>query len=167
MKCHVQCAGQQKSSSKITKCCTCREKLVSLMGVTQETSFPMRGATAGTLQSHQILFLPRKMMPNIWHKFLENRWNVISNARPSRPWSEHEPKNGPSMNPSVRNPAHNRGYFSRSARAFCMKEINIMRSSFPSKFHKKVTLQLYQIVRLPRKRTLMIDPCLHMKCHLQ
>ena len=33
-----------------------------------------------------------KWPPNIWQKFAENRWNVISNARPIRPWSENDPR---------------------------------------------------------------------------
>ena len=32
-----------------------------------------------------------KWPPNIWQKFAENSWNVISNAGPIRPWSEHDP----------------------------------------------------------------------------
>ena len=64
------------------------------------------------------------------------------------------------MKPSLRNPPRNRGYFSRSPRAFCIEKYNISRSSYHSKFHRilrlprKVTLQLYQIQRLPRKMTL-------------
>ena len=54
-------------------------------------------------------------------KFAENGWNVISNARPIRPWSDHDPR----MKPSVRNPPRNRGYFSRPPRAFCIEKYNI------------------------------------------
>ena len=32
-----------------------------------------------------------KWPPNIWQKLAENRWNVISNARPIREWSDHDP----------------------------------------------------------------------------
>ena len=32
-----------------------------------------------------------KWPPNIWQKFAENSWNVISNARPIRDRSEHDP----------------------------------------------------------------------------
>ena len=55
---------------------------------------------------------------NIWQKFAENSWNVISNARPIRVGSDHDP----TMNPSVRNPPRDRGYFSCSGRAFCIRK---------------------------------------------
>ena len=45
-----------------TKYCACHtEWLAGLILVTYETSFPMRGATNVTLQTHHILRLPRKM----------------------------------------------------------------------------------------------------------
>ena len=63
MKRHLQCAEQQVSSTNVTKYCACHEKwLASLILVTYETSFTMRGATGITLQPHQILHLPRKMI---------------------------------------------------------------------------------------------------------
>ena len=33
-----------------------------------------------------------KWSPKIWQKFAKNSWNVISNARPIREWSEHDPR---------------------------------------------------------------------------
>ena len=101
-----------------------------------------------------------KWPSKISKKFSENGWNVISNARPIRAWSDHDPR----MKPSVRNPPRNRGYFSRPPRAFCIEKYNISRSGYHSKFHRilrlprKVTLELHQILRLPRKVTLIIDP---------
>ena len=50
----------------------------SMICVTYETSFLMRGASKVTLQPHQILRLPRKMN-RILHP--HRIWNVISNAR--------------------------------------------------------------------------------------
>ena len=97
-------------------------------------------------------------------KFAKNSWNVISNARPIREWSETVP----TMNPSVRNPPRNRGYFSRSGRAFCIEKYNISRSGYLSKFHqvlrlpRKVTLDLHQVLRLPRKVTLDLHQVLHL-----
>ena len=88
------------------------------------------------------------------------RWNVIYNARPIRAWSE----NDPSMKPWVRNPPRNQGYLARRPRAFCIEKDNISRSSYHSKFHRrlclprKVTFQFHQILHLPRKVTLMINP---------
>ena len=112
-----------------------------------------------------------KWLSNISKKFLENSWNVISNAGPIREWSENDPRpirewseNDPTMKPSLRNPPRNRGYFSRPPRAFCIEKYNISRSGYHSKFHRilrlprLVTLQLHQILRLPRKMTLMINP---------
>ena len=78
MKCHFQCVEQVKSPSNITKYCACHAKWTSSMiCVTYETSFPMRGASKVTLQPHQILRLPRKM-----HVIndLRHKGNLISNA---------------------------------------------------------------------------------------
>ena len=62
MKLHLQCAEQQVSRSNLTKYCACHaERLAYLVFITYETSFTMRGATAVTIQLHQILRLPRKM----------------------------------------------------------------------------------------------------------
>ena len=59
MKRYLQCAEQQVSLSKLTKYCACHAKWLS----------------------------------KILQKFLENSWNVISNAGPIREWSEHDPSN--------------------------------------------------------------------------
>ena len=101
-----------------------------------------------------------KRLSKISDKFLENSWNVISNAGPIRAWPDHDP----SMKPSVRNPPRNRGYFSSSPRAFSIEKYNISRPGLHSKTHqvlhlpRRVTLELHQILRLPRKMTLMINP---------
>ena len=164
MKRHLQCAEQQVSPSNLTKYCACHtEWLASLIVVTYETSFTMRGATGVTIQPHQILRLPHRMTRmldrrhiwnviynaqsnrchhptspntapatqndstalssshmkphlqcaeqpmspskltkycachakwplNMWQKFAENRWNVISNAGTIREWSENDPR---------------------------------------------------------------------------
>ena len=86
--------------------------------------------------------------------------------------SEQDPRmiragseNDPTMKPSVRNPPRNRGYFSRSPRAFSIEKYNISRSGYHSKFHRilrlprEVTVQHRQILRLPRKVAVMTDPC--------
>ena len=117
MKRHLQRAEQQKSSSNVTKYCACHEKWLSWL--IHEMPFALCGATGLTLQSHQILRVPRKLTLQISEKISENRWNVICNVRPIRAWSQTE--NDPSMNPSVCNPPRHQGYFSRSARAFCIE----------------------------------------------
>ena len=62
MKPHFQCAEQVKSPSNLTKYCACHAKwMSSMICVTYETSFPMRGASEVTLQPHQILRLSRNL----------------------------------------------------------------------------------------------------------
>ena len=169
MKRHLQCAEQQVSPSNLTKYCACHtEWLACLIIVTYETSFTMRGATHVTIQTHQILRLPRKMttqhLAEICGKQLKRHFQCAADPRPFRAWSE----NDPSMNPSVRNPPRNRGYFSRSGRAFCIENYNISRSGYLSKIHqvlrlpRKVTLDLHQVLRLPRKVTLDLHQVLHL-----
>ena len=68
MKRHLQCAEQQESPSNLTKYCGCHETWLSwLILVTHEMSSTMRGATGVTLQHHQILPRPRKMILMIDH----------------------------------------------------------------------------------------------------
>ena len=75
MKRHLQWAEQQESQSIFTKYCTCHAKwLPSVIRVTYETSFPMLGASKVTLQTHQLLRLPRKMNLMIDPRHI---WNVI------------------------------------------------------------------------------------------
>ena len=89
------------------------------MGVTHETSFTMRRsigltlrATVAIFQHHQILRLP-------WNRPKSDR-NLLKTAATSFTMRGRS-ENDPSMNPSVHNPPRNRGYFSGSARAFCME----------------------------------------------
>ena len=153
-------ARSKVSFSNITKYCACHEKWLSgLILVTYETWFTMRRAT-----HHRILRLPRKMtlqnFTEISAKQLKRHLQRATDPSMIRPWSEHVP----TMKPSLRNPPRNRGYFSRSPRAFCIEKYNISRSSYHSKFHamlhlpRKVTRERHQILRLPHKMTLMIDP---------
>ena len=61
MRLHLQCAEPQVSRSNLTKYCACHaERLTYLIIITYETSFTMRGATAVTIQPHQILRLSRR-----------------------------------------------------------------------------------------------------------
>ena len=56
------CACHEKSHSNFTKYCACRAKWIpSLIRVTHETSFTMRGACTVSHQPHQILRLPRNL----------------------------------------------------------------------------------------------------------
>ena len=75
---HPPLRRPSRSDQNVSKCCACHAKWTSSMiCVTYETSFPMRGPSQITLQPHQILRLPRKM--NVRND-LRHIWNVISNA---------------------------------------------------------------------------------------
>ena len=66
-KIHLQCAEQQESPSNFTKYCACHAKWISwLIRLTYEESFTMRGASKVTLQTHQVLRLPRSSEFKIW-----------------------------------------------------------------------------------------------------
>ena len=129
---------------------------------------PMGGATNVTLQTHQILRLPRKMtiqhLAEIGGKQLKCHFQCAADPSMFRAWSDHDPR----PFPSVRNPPRNRGYFSRSGLAFCIGKCNISSSGYLSKFHqvlrlpRKVTLQLHQVLRLPRKVTLELHQVLRL-----
>ena len=96
MKRHLQCAEQQVSPSNLTKCCACHEKWHAwLILVTYETSFTMRGTTGITLQPHQILRLPRKIvfqnLRKICRKQLKRQFQCAADSTMIRPWSDHGP----------------------------------------------------------------------------
>ena len=111
-----------------------------------------------------------------WHckiskKISKNRWNVISNAGPIRPWSEHDPsmiRAWSDHENANRNPPRNRGYFSTSPRAFSIVKYNVSRPILHSNIHqvlrlpRKVTLERHQVLRLPRKVTLERHQVLHL-----
>ena len=64
-----------------------------LIRITYETSFTMRGATGITSKLSKYCACHAKLTrPTLRQKLAENRWNVISNARPIRPWSENPTK---------------------------------------------------------------------------
>ena len=163
------CAYHEKWHLTFTKYCACHtEWLAGLILVTYETSFPMRAETNVTLQTHQILRLPRKMtiqhLVEICGKQLKRHFQCAADPRPFRDRSEHDPR----PFASVRNPPRNRGYFSRSGRTVCIEKYNISRSGYLSKFHqvlrlpRKVTLELHQVLRLPRKLTLELHQVLRL-----
>ena len=100
MKRYLQCAEQQRLPSNITKNCACHAKWLSwLIRVTYETLFTMRGATEVTLQHHQKLRLPRKMILMIDPRHI---WNVIYNARSNR----GDPPTSPNTVPATQNDSH-------------------------------------------------------------
>ena len=125
----------------------------------------MRGATSVIVQPHPIMRLPRKMtvrnVREIWWKQMKHHLQCAADPRMIRDRSEHDPR----MNPSVRNPPRNRGYFSRPPWAFCIEKYNIARSGYHSKFHeilrlrRKVAHATSPCKHLPQKVTLTMDPC--------
>ena len=150
------CACHKKWDSKITKYCACHEKwCASLIVVTYETSFTMRGATGITLQPHQILRLPRKIalqnQRQVRRKQLKRQFQCGDDSSMIRAWSEHELV--------ISHPPVRRGYFSRFGDAFCIENYNISRFGYLPKSHRilrlpqKVTLQDPQMLRQPQKMT--------------
>ena len=173
MKRHLQCAEQQASPSNLTKYCACHVTWLSwLILVTYETSFTMRGATGITLQPHQILCLPRKMMRIIGCRDI---WNIIYNARSNR----HHPPTSPNTVPATKNDAHHRLSWQLKRHLQCAEQqaspsnltkycachekwcasliLVTYETSFTMRGATSITLQPHQILHLPRKMTLMID----------
>ena len=175
MKCYLQCAEQQVSLSKLTKYCACHEKWISwLILVTHETLFTMRGATGVIVQTHQILRLPRKMnlMIDPCHT-----WNAIYNARSNKC---HCP-NSPNTAPATKNESHDWSLSHMKRYLQCAEQqVSLSKLTKYCACHEKwiswlilvthemlftmrgatgVIVQTHQILRLPRKMNLMIDPC--------
>ena len=186
MKHHLQCAEQQASPSNLTKYCDCHVTWLSwLILVTYETSFTMRGATGITLQPHQILCLPRKMMRIIGCR---DSWNVIYNARSNR----HHPPTSPNTAPATKNDAHHWSSSHMKRHLQCAEQqaspSNLTKyctchakwlswlmsvtyeTSFTMRGATSITLQPHQILRLPRKiafQNLREIVQKQLKCHLQ
>ena len=171
---HLQCAEQQESSSNFSKYCACHAKWISwLIRITYETSFTMRGATRVILQLHQILRLPRKMNLMIDPHHI---WKVIYNARSNK----SHPPTSPNTAPATQNKSHDWPCSHMEGHLQCAEQqesssnfteycachakwiswlIRITyETSFTMRGATRVILQLHQILRLPRKMNLMIDP---------
>ena len=88
----------------------------------RETLFPMRGTT-GVILEHQRIYCAchAKWLSNISKKFLENSWNVISNAGPIREWSEHDPSNIRAGNRPPQPASQQRWLFALATRIFYWK----------------------------------------------
>ena len=170
MKRYLQCAEQQMSSSNITEYCACHAKwLSSLILVTYETLFTMRGVTSVIVQTHQILRLPRKMnlMIDPCHT-----WNAIYNARSNKC---HCP-NSPNTAPATKNESHDWSLSHMKRYLQCAEQqVSLSKLTKYCAWHTKwlswlilVTyetlftmrgttdgiLQHHRILRLPRKLTL-------------
>ena len=170
MKRYLQCAEEQVSLSKFTKYCACHEKWISsLILVTHETLFTMRGATRVIVQTHQILRLPRKMnlMIDPCHT-----WNAIYNARRNKC---HCP-NSPNTAPATKNESHDwslshmKGYLQCAEQQVSLSKLTkycachekwiswlilvTHEMLFTMRGATSVIVQTHQILRLPRKMTL-------------
>ena len=106
-----------------------------------------------TLQPHQMLLLPRKMMCIIDCRRI---WNAIYNAQSNG----HHPPTSPNTAPATQKCTPKS---KRNSPRTCIENYNISRSGYLLKFHRilrlpqKVTLQPHQMLLLPRKMILMID----------
>ena len=143
-----------------------------LIRITYETSFTMRGATKGSLQLQQILRLPRKMNLIDPHRI----WNVIYNAQSNR----HQPPTSPNTAPATQKESHDWSASHMKRHLQCAEQqaptSNLTKScachakgmsclirityetSFTMRGATGINLQPHQILRLPRKRNVMIDP---------
>ena len=139
---------------------------------TYQTSFPMRGASKGSLQPHQILRLPRKMQVI---KDLRHICNLISTA-----WiKQRHPATSPNTAPATQNASHQwsashmQPHFQCAEQAkapwnltkYCACHAKCKSSmicityatSFPMRGGSKVTVQPHQTLRPPRILKLKIS----------
>ena len=147
--------------------------LMIVIGVAYETSFTMRRATGITLHLHQILRLPRKMNPMIdpYHT-----WNVIYNARSNSQY----PPTSPNTAPPTQNEFHDWSTSHMKRHLQCAEQeaspsnftkycachakwiSRLIRITYETSFTMRgatsINLRPHQILRLPRKMNVMIEP---------
>ena len=144
-----------------------------LIRITYETSFTISGATKGSLQLQQILRLPRIMNVMIEAHHI---WNVIFNARSDRNLPPTSPNTAPATQKECHDwsASHMKGHVQCAEQQaspsnltkYCAchaKGISwLIRITYETSLTMRgatgITLQPHQILRLPRKRNLMIDP---------
>ena len=143
-----------------------------LIRITYETAFTMRGATVNTLQPYQILRLLRKMnlMTDPHHI-----WNVIYNARSDR----HHLATSPNTAPATQKECHDWSASHMKRHLQCAERqaspcnltkycachakgvswlICITWNVIYNAQSNSINLQPHQILRLPRQRSVLIDP---------
>ena len=139
-----------------------------------ERSFPMRGATGISLQSHQILRLPRKRNVMIDPSLV---WNVIYyNAQSNRHHHATSPNTAPATQKECHDwsASHMKRHLQSAERQaspcnltkYCACHTKgmswLIRITYETSFTMRgatgITLQPHQILRRPRKRNVMIDP---------
>ena len=133
----------------------------------------MRGATGISLQPHQILRLPRKRNVMIDPHHI---WNVIYNARSDRNLLPTSPNTAPATQKECHDwsafhmkrhlqcaerqasPCNLTKYWACHAKGMSWLIRITYETSFTMRGATGITLQPHQILRLPRKRNVMIDP---------
>ena len=150
----------------------CTTKYYSLQGAEHQRHQMLWLPRKLTLQDHQILPLPRKMTLMI---DVRRIWNVIYNARRNR----SHPPTSPNAAPATQNDSHHLSSWHMKRYLQCAEEqaspANLTKycachakwlswlifvtyeTSFTMRGATGITLQPHQILRLPRKMTLMID----------
>ena len=137
---HLQCAEQQESSSNFTKYCTCHAKwLWWLVRVRYETSFTMRGATGVTIQLHQ-------------------KYCACHAKKESHDWSASHMKRHLQWAEQQEPQSNFTKYCTCHAKWISWLIRLTYETSFRMRGASKVNLEPHQILRLPRKMNLMIDP---------
>ena len=141
MKRYLQCAEQQVSLSKLTKYCACHEKWISwLILVTHETLSTMRGATSVIVQTRQILPAPAtKNESHDWslshmQRYLQCAEQQVSLSKLTKYCACHE-------------------------KWISWLILVTHETLFTMRGVTSDIVQTHQILRLPRKMNLMIDPC--------
>ena len=144
-----------------------------LIRITYETSFTMRGATKGSLQLQQILRLPCKMNLMIDpHRICNVIYNARSNSQhpPTSPntalatqneshdWSTSHMKRHLQCAEQQSTPSNLAKYCACHAKGMTVLFLLTYATSFTMRGATGISLQPHQILRLPRKRSVMIDP---------
>ena len=136
MKRHLQCAEQQSTPSNFSKYCDCHAKWISwLIRIAYETSFTLRRATGITLQLHQ-----------------------PATQNESHDWSTSHMKRHLQCAEQQSTPSNLTKYCACHAKWISWLIHVTYETSFTMRGATVNTLQPHQILRLPRKMSLMIDP---------
>ena len=136
MKRHLQCAEQQASTSNLTKYCARHAKGVSwLICITYETSFTMRGASTPT-------------SPN----------TAPATQKECHDWSASHMKRHLQCAEQQASTSNLTKYCACHAKGVSWLICITYETSFTMRGGTGINLQPHQILRLPRKMNLMIDP---------
>ena len=162
MKRHLQCAEQQVSRSNLTEYCACHaERLTYLVLITYETKFTVRGATGLPLQHHQIQRLPHKIpCPNFWQnlwKQVKRHFQCENDPSMIRAW-KRQPQPASQVRLLFQVP---RSIFYCKIQRFA-PNLTFKPSPSAATCHKKMTLELHQVLHLPRKVTLELHQILRL-----